>query len=344
MWKQPLILYTVLFTWSVVVAALLTPICRWWAIRWKILDHPRTSIKTHETPTPYLGGVAILGAFTTALLLARFLTNFPTGTLHALRGILFGGTLIFLLGLVDDLAPSGLGFKQKFIVQIIAALCLIAFDIRIKFIHPTWFAVLVSMVWIVGVTNAFNIIDIMDGLCGGVSAIASLTFLLIALPREELYVDVAAAALAGACLGFLPFNLSAKRKIFMGDTGSLFLGFVLAALSMGTTYTSINNIGLFAPLLILGLPLYDTVLVTFARLRQGRSPFLGSKDHFALRLEAAGFFRQEILVIAYAVSLGLSLGAFIVTRVSFAMALFTYAVIAIASWLIGRWLSRIPSE
>lgn len=343
-WESPGMFFSLLIAWSVGVSLLLTPLCRWCAVRWNVLDHPRTEIKLHEAPTPYLGGVAIFLAFTTALALARLLTHFPTGTLHALRGIVFGGTLMLLLGLVDDCQPAGLGFKKKFFIQFIAALCLVAFDIRIKFVHPPWFAVLLSLVWIVGVTNAFNIIDIMDGLCGGIAVIASLAFLLISLPTEEIYVDVAAAALAGAALGFLPYNLSSRWKLFMGDTGSLLLGFVLAALSMGTSYTSINDAGLFAPLLILGIPLYDTALVTYCRFRQGRSPFLGSKDHLAFRLEAAGFFRHEVLLMIYAVSFVLSLSAFIVTRVELPMAVATYVVVGILSGIIGIWLSKRPVE
>src|SRR5262249_18518315 len=161
-----------------------------------------------------------------------------------------------------------------------------------KFVSPSWFADLLSMFWIVGIINAFNIIDIMDGLASGIGMIASLGFLFISLPSEEIYVNFTSAALAGALLGFIPFNLSKRWKIFMGDTGSLLVGFVLAALSLGTSYTRINNVGVFSPLLILGLPIYDTILVSYLRYMRGMSPFRGSRDHFALRLETFGFFRE----------------------------------------------------
>src|SRR5262249_48552375 len=149
----------------------------------------------------------------------------------------------------------------------------------------------------------------------GISMIASLGFLFISLPSEEIYVNVAAAAMAGSLLGFIPYNLSKRLKIFLGDTGSLLVGFILAALSLGTAYTRVNNLGIFAPILILGLPLYDTCLVAYLRFLRGMSPFLGSRDHFALRLEKFGLFREEILVLVYAISLMLVFSAYEVTIV-----------------------------
>jgi UDP-GlcNAc:undecaprenyl-phosphate GlcNAc-1-phosphate transferase len=146
---------------------------------------------------------------------------------------------------------------MKFVFQIAAALVLPAFGIRIHFLQPAHFAKLVTIVWIVGVTNALNLVDIMDGLAASQAAISALGFLLIALPSEEIYVNFAAAALLGACLGFLPWNFSSKRKIFMGDGGALSVGFVLAAISMGTRYSAIDPLGVYAPLLILGLPIID---------------------------------------------------------------------------------------
>src|SRR4029077_8224239 len=149
----------------------------------------------------------------------------------------------------------------------------------------------------------------MDGLASGIAIIASFGFLFISLPSEQIYVNFAAAALAGALLGFIPFNISQRYKIFLGDTGSLFTGFMLAALSLGTAYTHVNNAGVFAPILILGVPLYDTILVTILRLQKGMSPFLGSRDHFALRLERY-IYRQEILICSYAVSILLAFAAY----------------------------------
>jgi UDP-GlcNAc:undecaprenyl-phosphate GlcNAc-1-phosphate transferase len=245
------------------------------------------------------------------------------------------------LGLIDDIKTKGLGFKRKFLIQILAAIIVIWFDIRLHFISPYMMAFALSVVWIVGITNAFNIIDIMDGLSSGVACIASFAFLLISLPSEMIYVNFCAAALAGACLGFIPFNLSQKLKIFMGDTGSLTIGFICASLALGTAYTKLNDIGLIAPLFILAIPIYDTLLVSFMRLQKGQSPFLGSKDHFALRLEFMGYTRKQILVIIYGASALLSLSAYFITVATVNEALMICAVTVVLSWLITTHLTKV---
>lgn len=324
-------LYILAFVLSLALSLLLTPVFRRLAIRFGILDHPLSDIKTHKISTPYLGGLAIWGSWIISLFIIRLFTHFPTGTLRSLRGIIIGSGIVLALGFVDDVIPKGIGFKKKFVVQAAAALCIILFDIRLHFVKPDFMAILLSIFWVVGITNAFNIIDIMDGLSSGIAVIASLAFLFIALPSEQIYVNFCAVALAGGCLGFIPYNLSSKRKLFMGDTGSLTIGMILAALSMGTSYTRLNNIGLFAPLLILAIPIYDTLLVMVLRWKKGMSPFMGSKDHFALRLERMGYSRRQILVISYTASAVLAFGAFLVTRLPFnAAALLCAFIVAIA--------------
>jgi UDP-GlcNAc:undecaprenyl-phosphate/decaprenyl-phosphate GlcNAc-1-phosphate transferase len=184
----------------------------------------------------------------------------------------------------------------------------------------------------------------MDGLASGIAVIASLGFLFISLPSEQIYVNFAAVALAGALLGFIPFNLSKRWKIFLGDTGSLFTGFTLAALSLGAAYTHVNNAGVFAPILILGIPIYDTLLVTVLRLRKGMSPFLGSRDHYALRLEKHGLYREEILILSYAFSLLLTFAAYEVTLVVFNYAMVIYAIVGMLAVALGSWLAQIPID
>jgi UDP-GlcNAc:undecaprenyl-phosphate GlcNAc-1-phosphate transferase len=205
-------------------------------------------------------------------------------------------------------------------------------------------AAALSLVWIIGITSAFNIIDIMDGLSSSVAFIASIAFLLIALPTEKIYVNFCAVALAGGCLGFIPYNLSRGKKIFMGDTGSLTIGFILAAMSMGTSYTTLNDVGLMAPLLILAIPIYDTILVMYLRWRKGQSPFLGSRDHFALRLETMGFSRRQILAITYTASIVLAFGAFLITRLPLLWATALFAVILAGALGISYRLSLVDME
>ncbi|MBI4052107.1 MAG: undecaprenyl/decaprenyl-phosphate alpha-N-acetylglucosaminyl 1-phosphate transferase, partial [Elusimicrobia bacterium] len=240
--------------------------------------------------------------------------------------------------------PKGLGVFSKFSVQILAALVLIYFDIRIHFISPGYLAGFLTVLWVVGVTNAFNIIDIMDGLSAGQAAVASLGFLLIALPSESVYVNFSSAAILGAACGFLPYNLSRRFKIFLGDSGSLFFGFVLAAISLGTDYSRINPLGVYAPVFILGIPIYETLFVMVMRWRRGRSPFMGSRDHFPLRLEAMGFGRGEIVILTVLAGLVLSFFAFLETQVPLAWGMWIYLFAGGEFILLSIAIARIKMD
>lgn len=335
-----------LYLWAVgaafVLTLVLTPLMRFIALRFGFLDTPSSAVKTHKHPTPVMGGVAIFLSYTITLLFLRYFTQFPTGTLRSLRALLVGGTMVFLLGIIDDLLrPQGLGFKPKFVVQALAACVLVWFGLRIRFITPDYLAFALTVLWVVGITNAFNIIDVMDGLSASQAAIAALSFLMISLPSEELYVNFASAALAGAALGFLPWNFSKRQKIFMGDSGSLFIGFLLAGIALGTKYSEVNDLGPFAPLLILLVPMYDTFFVMVLRLKAGQSPFLGSKDHFALRLEKVGYGREQIVVMAAAAAAFLGFCAFLATQLSLFLALCLYAVLVFEILILSRALAKI---
>jgi UDP-GlcNAc:undecaprenyl-phosphate GlcNAc-1-phosphate transferase len=334
-----LLLHAALTAFALTLAA--TPFVRAAAMRMGWLDRPETDVKTHTVPVPALGGVAVWMGFAGALVAARFMTAFPTGTLYRLRGILAGAALVFVLGVIDDLKkPHGLGWKTKMAVQVLAALVLVHFDIKIRFIQPDYLGVLLTVLWVVGICNAVNIIDIMDGLAASQAAAAALGFWLIALPSEDVYVNFAAAALLGSALGFLPWNFSKKRKIFMGDSGSLLLGFTLAALALGTDFTLVNPLGVYAPLLILAVPMFDTFYVMAVRMMKGKSPFLGSRDHFALRLERMHFTRPQIVALSLFASLFLSLCAWLVTLVATPWAVAIYlmlgAMIGFVTWQISQ--------
>ena len=338
-------LYAACFGVAAAISLILTPLVRLLSLRIGLLDAPTSEVKTHRIATPILGGVAIWAGFAGAMCLLRFTTNFPTGTLYNLRSLLLGGTLVFLLGLADDLRrPEGLDYKPKFLVQFLATALLVVFGLRIHFIHPTWVAIGVTLVWVVGVTNSMNIIDIMDGLAASQAAVAATGFLLVSLPSQEHYVRFAAAAVAGAAVGFLPWNLSKKHKVFMGDCGSLTLGFLLAGLSLGAHYSSVNNVGVFTPLLILFVPVFDTFFVSVMRLNQGRSPFLGSKDHFALRLERLGYTRGQVVLIAAVAAGILGFSAFLATQYPLKQALALYALVAAALLWIGLRLSLVTMK
>ncbi|WP_372519248.1 glycosyltransferase family 4 protein [Candidatus Ruminimicrobiellum ovillum] len=339
------ILYLITFITAFFTALILTPFFRHIARMFNIYDRPLTAVKTHKVSTPYLGGLAIWSGWVISLLLIRLITNFPTGTLNNLRSVIIGSSMLLLLGLCDDIKKGGLGFKFKFLVQIIACLIVVYFfDIRINFIENKTLSVIISIFWIIGLSNAFNLIDIMDGLSCGTAAIASFFFFIIALPSEMIYVNFCAVALLAACLGFLPFNLSKSKKIFMGDTGSLSIGFILATVAMGTSYTKINPIGIFAPLIILAVPIYETIFVSIMRILKGKNPFLGSKDHFPLRLEKMGYSRKQILLFVYILSFIFGIFSYTIVKIDDNISYLIFSFIILLLVVFSVRLSKVKVD
>ncbi len=335
-------LYAIAVFSSFFLSFALTPLARKIALALGWVDRPSSPIKTHKVATPVVGGIALYIAYSLTLIFLRFWTRFPTGTLHSLRALLIGGSMIFACGIFDDInKPKGLDYRVKFLIEFAAASIVLFNGIRIRFISPNYVAAFLTLLWIVGVTNALNIIDIMDGLCASQAAIAAMGFLLISLPSEELYVNFASAALAGAALGFLPWNFSKKRKIFMGDSGSLLLGFLLACVSLGTRYSDINPAGVYAPILILLVPMYDTLFVMILRLMKGKSPFMGSKDHFALRLEKMGYSRLQVVLIAAAIAAFLGFFGFLATQIHLMGAIILYGILIVPLLLLSRMLAHV---
>jgi len=338
-------LYGVVIATSFIISLILTPLIRMVALKWKVLDHAHAGIKTHKVPTPVLGGISVFLAFVATLIIIRYWTHFPTGTLRNLRAILIGGSLVFLVGLVDDLKkPVGLSWKLKFFTQMIAAGILVYQGLSIQFIKPNYMAIVITVIWVVGVTNSINIVDIMDGLSATVVIVAALGFLWVAMPSESIYVNFAAAALIGSAGGFLPYNLSKGKKIFVGDGGSLFMGFVLAALSLGTQYSNVNPLGVYAAIFILGIPIFDTFFVMIMRIRRGRSPFLGSRDHFAFRLEAIGFSRMEIVGLCAVAGTVLSFCAFLATQLSWIWGVWIYVFVGGEFLLLSSVIAKVKVD
>lgn len=333
--------YALTFILASGLSLLFVPMVRYFALRFRLYDRPN-EIKTHKGAVPLLGGVGIFTAFSVSLIIMRLSTSFPTGTLRDLRYILIGSFLILCLGVLDDLKkPDGLSVGFKFAAQFIIAFFMVFSGFQIKFISPEYLSFFLSVLWIVGVSNAFNIIDIMDGLSSSQVLASGLALWFIALPSEHIYVNFLAAAISGAALGFIPHNFSSKRKIFMGDSGSLFCGFIMAVLSLGGEYSRNNILGVYAPLFILAVPIYDTLFVSVMRIKKGISPFSGSRDHYALRLEKIGFSRKKIVVLSFIFSLFMGLAAWLSTIFSWQWGVIIYFVVG-AEFLIISWrISKI---
>jgi UDP-GlcNAc:undecaprenyl-phosphate GlcNAc-1-phosphate transferase len=253
----------------------LTPILRQAAIRFGIVDRPDGKLKNHRSPVPYLGGIAIYLSFLLALALTA---PFEREVL----GILLAGAIVVILGLIDDL--GALGPSVKLAGQVVAVLTLMKASVTIKlaFLSP-FVALPLSFLWLLAVTNAFNLIDVMDGLSAGVGLVAALVLACVAVGSGRYTVALLLAALAGSLLGFLRYNLEPAR-IYMGDAGSLFVGLMLGALAMNNSYTTRNLVASLSPVVILGVPIFDMLFVMFIRWRRGVPVMRGSPDHFALRL------------------------------------------------------------
>lgn len=317
------------------IAFLMTPLAGKLAVRLDIMDHPDKKLKRHEKPVPYLGGLAVYAAFILALVSVKIWQH---GTVIGVVGMLAGATLITALGLIDDKRTLTPGIK--FAGQTAAALILIACNMRLQFISQPVIAIILSMLWVVGVTNAMNLIDIMDGLSSGVAVIAAAAFFMISAESGRYNNMLILAAIGGAALGFLPHNFP-KAKIYLGDTGALLLGFILSAVAMGQGYSRFNSMALLAPLLILAVPIFDTLFIMFLRHQRGVSMFHGSPDHVALRLVQSGLNRTQTVIVLWAVSALLGSLAFLSTHLSFQWSLLLYMSVGAGILFAAERLSQI---
>lgn len=316
----------------------LTPLAGKLAMRWNILDHPDRKLKRHEKPIPYLGGLAVYLGFLAALVAVKIWQH---GMVIGVVGMLAGSTLIVLLGLIDD--KFSLSPGVKFFGQTAAAVILVACNMRIQFIHEPVAAVALSIFWVVGVTNAMNLIDIMDGLCSGVAAVAAAAFFVVMAVNGRYNDMYIVAALGGAALGFLPYNFP-KAKIYLGDTGALLLGFVLAAVAMGGGYSKTNPLAVLAPILILGVPIFDTLFIMFLRHRRGVSMFRGSPDHVALRMVKLGLTRRQTALTLWAVTALLGAVAYASTALTLQWSLFLYLAVGLAALFVAERMGSFPME
>ncbi|UCG39401.1 MAG: undecaprenyl/decaprenyl-phosphate alpha-N-acetylglucosaminyl 1-phosphate transferase [bacterium] len=297
-----------------------------------MVDRPDGGLKRHGEPVAYMGGLAVFVAF---------LIGFsPFHQLdRQVLAILLGGTLVVLLGFLDDL--GNLRPATKLLGQTLAVLVVMKAGIAIKIVFlPPWLAYPLSFLWLLGMTNAFNIIDIMDGLSSGVGSVACLFLFIVALSAGQVSVAHMTLALMGALMGFLRHNFQPAR-IYLGDAGSLFIGFMLGALSMVGVYARNNPVAVLAPVLILGVPIFDTLFVMAVRWMRGQSPLRGSPDHFALRLRKWRLSVAGTVLLSYAVSflLGSAGLAMVFAGQSLALAvLFSVSVLLLLSAL---WLRKI---
>ena len=300
---------------ALVVALITTPVVKNLAVRMGAVDVPKDSRRMHDHPIPRMGGLAIFFGFLLSVLVFLDLNG-------QMRGMLLGAAIIVVLGIFDDIYSLRAMFK--FVVQIIAALVAALSGNVISIVsNPNvfssdlywdlgWLAVPVTVIWIVAITNAVNLIDGLDGLACGVSAISSMTLLVISLAISDGPVAVLMAALTGACLGFLPYNMN-PAKIFMGDTGSTFLGFILAVVSIQGLFKLYTIISFAVPFLMLGLPIFDTCFAFIRRIAHGQSPMHADRSHVHHRLIDMGLNQKQAVAVLYVISAILGLSAVVLT-------------------------------
>jgi len=300
---------------AMIISFAATPLVKEFAKRVGAMDVPKDGRRMHNVPIPRLGGLAIFLGFLLSILVLVEMKE-------TIRGMLLGAVIIVVVGVIDDVKP--LPAVIKFALQIAAALVAVQSGIVVRVIsNPNLFspnpylslgvlAVPITIVWIVAITNSVNLIDGLDGLAVGVSAIGSFALLVIAVAMGEADTATIMAALAGACVGFMPYNLN-PAKIFMGDTGATFLGYILATVSVIGLFKYYAIISFAVPFLILGLPIFDTSFAFFRRILRGQNPMKADRGHVHHRLIDMGFNQKQAVAILYVISVILGLSGVVLT-------------------------------
>lgn len=308
--EPPIWMYGGAFIVALALALLFTPMALRLALHQQILDRP-SGYKSQESPIPYLGGLAIVLSFSLVVAVASVIG--PTGTgAQEVVIILAVGLALSILGLVDDL--RGLHPATRFGLEAVAALVIYTAGVSVEIFNHPGLDGLLTILWIVGIVNAFNLLDNMDGLSAGIATIASFSFFVIGVINEQYLVAALASALAGCALGFLRHNFHPAR-IYMGDAGSLFLGFLLAIIGIKLRFDAPVQITFIVPILILGVPIADTILVITSRIAHGRNPFSGGRDHLSHRLVFVGIPVRAAVALIYVAGVALGWTALVMSRI-----------------------------
>lgn len=330
------------FLVAMIMSFIFTPVAKKLAHKFGAIDVPKDNRRVHSTPIPRMGGLAIFIGFIVSFL------YFSGMEMDKMIGISVAAALIVGSGIVDDIYH--LSAKAKLIVQIIASLIIVAVGIRIQyFTNPFdsdsliwlhYLSVPMTVFWIVGITNTVNLIDGLDGLAAGISMISSITLAFVAMVNGNVEIAMMTVAVSGACLGFLPYNFN-PAKIFMGDAGSLFLGFILAVISIEGTLKSTTALAFAIPILALGLPIFDTTFAIVRRMINNRPIMEADKGHLHHRLLSIGMNQKRAVLTLYLISVLLGMSAIFLAKDDVTN---TLIIFTIASVLIFFPISRTLPE
>ncbi|SHJ65467.1 MraY family glycosyltransferase [Paramaledivibacter caminithermalis] len=331
------------------VSFLSTPIVKKLAYKLGAIDVPKDDRRVHKKPIPRLGGLAIFLGFLISILALLKINLLEIN--KEIVGMLVGASIMVVMGLIDDIKP--LSARVKLLVQIIAAVVIIGFGIKIEYITNflksdtisflgnetiklSILSIPITIFWVVGITNTVNLIDGLDGLAAGISAIAALTLAYVAYAKPELSNShntmILTLALAGSCIGFLPFNFN-PAKIFMGDTGSLFLGYILAAISINGFIKGATALAMVVPVFALGLPIFDTTFAILRRAFNGRPIMQADKGHLHHILLSIGMGQKRAVLTLYMISSFLGVSAALLLKQKYVnsaiMLVITAAMVAV---------------
>jgi UDP-GlcNAc:undecaprenyl-phosphate GlcNAc-1-phosphate transferase len=329
--------YIGVFSASAVLSLFLTPLAIRFALRRRIVDEPGPN-KSHASPVPYLGGTAIVASFVVAVVLAAVARGSRNGLVEIVI-VLALGLIVAAVGLIDDLRPFSPVLRLT--VEIGVAIGLWVADVRIVMFGSDLIGFVVTIVWVVGLMNAQNFIDGADGLSAGVAAIAAGWFLVIAGASGQFLVAALSAALAGCAVGFLRHNFQPAR-IYMGDSGALFLGFMLAYLGIKVNPSGPDETTFLVPILVLAVPIFEATFISINRLAHKRNPMLGGLDHIIHRLVKVGLSVPVAVGIMYAVGAGVGWVAVVVNEVGTTASVLLAALVALYMVVAGVLLSFVP--
>lgn len=341
--KFDYIIIALAFFVAAMLSFLCSPLAQKVAKKIGAIDVPKDSRRMHKKPIPRLGGLAIfLGFFISTLVFTFDFINLP------IYGMLMGAMVMVALGMADDVLA--LRASRKFVVQMVAVAFPVACGVRIErfpnffgdtpYIElPLVWSIVVSVIWLLAILNAVNIIDGLDGLACGVSGIMTLSSMVILILLEASQAAIIAAALAGACIGFLPYNFN-PAKMFMGDTGAMFIGYSLACLSILGLFKAYAVVAFFVPVLLYLLPIYDLLFAAVRRILSGKSPTQGDKSHLHHKLIALGLSQKKAVAVLYCTAALLGLCAVLLTIDDFFKALIIIGVAFVFIMLGAFWIYR----
>jgi len=335
------LLYIAAFASAFAISIVMTPVAKTLSMKVGAIDYPKDR-GMHKKPMPRMGGVAIVcGFIITVLMISPFVNEIEP---KKLIGLLLGAIIIAVLGAFDDV--KNLSAKFKLVVQIIAALIVIFSGIRIEFVIWPFTATFkalsapFTLVWIIGVTNAVNLIDGLDGLAAGVSSIAALSIMVLCILTGSETAVVLMAALAGACIGFLPRNFN-PAEIFMGDTGATFIGFVLSVTSILGLFKGYTILALVVSVFCLGLPIFDTLFAMGRRIVQHKPIMQADRGHLHHRLIDRGYSQKQAVVTLYILSIACGLLAIAISVRDIRVFLIVVLTVAVLSLVIYYFNHRI---